>query len=573
MVRLASAGMVATGELGVSSMTRRRFLLGLAGAGFSAGALAALTACGAQSAPATTVPPANATSRATTPRAVAASPTLPAISTATARRGGTIQAAQQGDWQGYDPHNQNSSSAYGYIYDALVNWVVQPDGSVKAGPSLATEWELTDKTATFKLRQGIKFHDGSDWNAGCAKFNIDRMLAPTSSSQANVASVASAEVVDPFTLRLNLKAAAAGLLANLSDAANDRAWMISQAMAEKTGNKYGTSPETTAGTGPMRVVEWVAGSHQVLQRTGTYWQQGGDGQPLTYIDTLRVRFIADDTVRAVELRSGNVQIIGNVQPKDMAALQRESTVEVRENPYQVTAYQFTFTSKPGPFADNLKLRQAIHYGIDRRTIAKVLGTDVGAPMFHFLTAGYVGYDESLPFYDFDLAKAKQLLGEAGYPSGMDLGITLINRAVDTQQGQILKQMLEAVGFRVALDSLERLAFNEKVKTGEFQMATYQTGVRPDSDSILGGRFGTASEINIANMSDPVMDGFLARGRGSYDDKVRAAAYRDVQRRIYETAKYGTIWYRKYFDAQRKDLQGRTPSQNAEWGLKQAWLAR
>ena len=535
--------------------------------------VALLAACGPQpQAPAAPAATAQLTSAAPALSTPGTRPE-PAAAAGTPKRGGTITGAQQNDWEGFDPHRQTSSpGAFALMYDTLVRWSVQPDGTLKAQPGLATEWQLANDAAVFKLRQGVKFHDGSDWNAEVAKFNIERLMDERSSARSFVASIATAEVVDPYTLKLNLKAPAGSLLSNLSQAADGRTFMISKAMAKKAGDKYGTSPETTAGTGPMKLVEWVQGSNHVVQRTGSYWENGADGQPLPYFDTLNIRFIADDSVRMVELRSGNVDVINNVQAKDVQAAQQDPAIDLVENPYQVSAYQFTFSAKSEKF-NNLKLRQAVQYAINRDAVAKVLGQGIGSAMNYFLVKGYLGYDESLPHYTYDPARARQLLSEAGYPDGVEFTLSTINRSVDQQQAQILQQMLEQVGIRTNLEVLERIAWVNKMQTLDYDMSTYFTTMRPDPDSILGGRFETGDGKNYSGMSDATLDQLLAKGRASYQDAERAAAYKDVQQRIYETAWYGTIWYRKYLDAFKKTLKGHEPTQEPDWGLRPAWIDR
>ncbi len=576
-------------------LTRRQFLHRAFAAGLAGGTVIVFAAaCGtsapvsgtsapATSAPVSGAPSAGSVTTKTTTLGSAAPATAKAATAGSAgqaqnagspQRGGGIIGAQQGDWKGYDPHRNNAAAQYSLIYDSFVNWAVQPDGSMKAEPALATAWQLTNDTATLTLRQGVKFHDGSDWNAEVAKFNIDRLLGPKSTATAYVNTIKSAEIVDPYTLKLNLKSPSGALLSNLSQAADNQVFMISKAMVDKVGDdNYGTAPEKTAGTGPMKVGEWVQGSYHMLQRTGNYWQLGTDGQPLPYFDTLKVRFVADDSVRMVELRSGNVQIIDSVQPKDIQAARQDAALDLVENAYQVTAFQFTFSTKHGPFADNPKLRQAVAYALDREAVAKVLGAGIGLPMYYFLTPGYLGYDDTLPRYSVDAGKAKQLVAEAGYPKGLDVSLSIINRVLDTQQAQVLKQMLDGVGIRVTIDALERLAWLDKIKTLQYDMVTYQTGVRPDPDSILAGRFETAADKNYAGQSDKMMDDLLAKGRASYDDTVRATAYHDVQKRIYDTAAYGTIWYKKYFDANRKEIKGRARGQTGDWGLATAWVSK
>jgi peptide/nickel transport system substrate-binding protein len=563
--------------VGPSRLTRRRFLT-LATISSSTALLVACGQAPSAAAPTTPAKPA-AAAPAPTPQAAAAGPTLaptaaPQAASAAggaARRGGTLLVAEQNDTQTFDPHRSTGGSpAYGMVYNALVNWRVQSDGSVKAEPDLATSWQLDDATATFKLRQGVKFHDGSDWNAEVAKFNLERMNDAKSQARAFVSGINSIEVVDPYTLKLNLVSPQGSLLSNLSQAADARPFMISKAMAEKAGDNYGTSPDTTAGTGSMKLVEWTSGSSHVVQRTGTYFEPGTDGQPLPYFDSLKVRFIADDAVRLTELRSGNVHIIDNIQAKDVPVASKDPTMDNVENTYQKSCYQFTFSTKSPKFAD-LKLRQAVHYAIDRATVAKVLGQGIGEPEYWFLTPGYLGYDESVPHYAYDLAKAKQLVVDAGFPNGVDVNLLIINRAVDQQEAQVLKQMLDEAGFRTTIEVLERLAWLARVQTLDYEMGIYFTGLRPDPDSILAGRFQTGEGKNQAGMSDPTMDELLAKGRGSYDDTARAVAYKDVQKRIYDTAWYGTIWMKQSFDGFSKSVHGRVPVQGG-FDLQRVWLA-
>lgn len=534
------------------------------------GALAA--ACAPNAAPTsapTTAPQAAATTAPAKPTE-APKPTAAPTTAQAPKRGGTLVVAQQNDTSTLDPHRASGTSmVQGLLYDSLIRWEVDAKGNCVPAPGLATEWTFDGSTAVLKLRQGVKFHDGSDFNAEVAKFNLERMNDDKSVARAFVSAIKSIDILDPYTIKLNLTGPSGSLLSNLSQAADSRPWIISKAMAEKAGDKYGTSPETTAGTGPMKLVEFVSGSHHVLQRTGQYWDKGADGQPLTYFDTVRCRFIKDDSVRATELRTGNIDWIDILGTKDVAVVQKDPNLVLAPNPYQMTCYQFTFSVGSQKFAD-ARVRKAVHYAIDREALAKVLGQGLGSPHYWFLLPGYLGYDESLPHYSFDQAKAKQLLADAGFPNGIDIGLLIINRELDQQEAQILKQMLGDVGIRVTIEALERVAWLDRVATLKYDMAIYQTGVRPDPDSILAGRFQTGEQKNQAGMSDPVIDEWLAKGRASFDDKVRAAAYAEVQKRIYETAQYGTMWMSPVYGAFNKKVKGWRMLQNGP-DVRAAWL--
>jgi peptide/nickel transport system substrate-binding protein len=535
-------------------MTRREFLRV---AGIAAG-VAALSAW----APAPASIPLTAMPRQAAPTAV---PTAGAP-----KRGGTLVMGAQNDTSTLDPHRSSGpSSVQSLVYDSLIRWDVDAKGNCGPAPALATTWTFEGSTVVMKLRQGVKFHDGSDFNAEVAKFNLERMNDSKSVARAFVSAIKTIDIVDPYTIKLNLTGPSGSLLSNLSQAADSRPWIISKAMAEKAGDKYGTSPETTAGSGPMKLVEFVVGSHHVLQRTGQYWEKGEDGQPLPYYDTMRWRFIKDDSVRATELRTGNIQWQDILATKDIAPLQKDPNFVLAENPFQMTCYQFTFSAKSEKFAD-ANIRKAAHYAIDREAMAKVLGQGFGAPHYWFLTPGYLGYDEKLPHYSFDPAKAKQLLADAGFKNGIDASLLIINREGDQQEAQILKQMLGDVGIRLNIEALERVAWLDKVATMKYDMAIYQTGVRPDPDSILAGRFQTGEQKNQAGMSDPVIDDWLAKGRASFDDTVRAAAYAEVQKRIYETAQYGTIWMSSIYGAFSKKVKNWKMLQSGA-DIRYAWL--
>ena len=552
-------------------LTRRQFI----STAFVGVSTVFLAACGATPtatpAPTATKPPATAAPAAPAATATTApKPTVAPTAAATPKRGGTLIAGSQNDCQNFDPHRTNGgASSFALIYDTLIRWGVDAKGNTIPLPGLATEWTLDGSTATFKLRQGVKFHDGTDFNAEVAKFNLERMNDAKSAARAFVAAIKTIDIVDTYTIKLNLTGPSGSLLSSLSQAADSRPWIISKAMADKAGDKYGTSPDTTAGTGGMKLIEFVAGSYHVVQRTGTGWEKGADGQPLPYFDTMRWRFVNDDTVRATELRTGNIHWMNAVAAKDITPIQQDANLVAMFNPYQNNCAQFTFSVKSEKFG-NLKLRQAVQYAMDRESMAKVLGGGFGVAHYWFMTPGYLGYDETLPHYTFDAAKAKQLVIDAGYPKGVDVGLMIINRAADTQQAQMMKQMLGDVGITVQIESLERLAWLDKVATLKFDLATYYTGVRPDPDSILAGRFMTGESKNQGGMSDPVIDDWLVKGRSSFDDKVRAAAYAEVQKRIFETAQYGTLWMMPYIDGFSKKVKGVKMLQGGP-DVTNAWL--
>jgi peptide/nickel transport system substrate-binding protein len=576
------------------SVSRRRLIARSATVGVGLTTMGGLlAACGGDddptATPETAAPPA-ATDPTATPDAAqppaAADPTAtpaaaapdvtptqpPATGGDTPPRGGSITMATQNDWPSYDPHRQSASpGGIVMIYNALTALDVTGD-AIEVAPELALSWELTEEYADFTLREGVRFHDGSEWNAEVLQFNVERLGDDQSFGRTFVATVESVEVISPYVARMHLSAPTGPLLSNFSTSADGRTYMISKQMAEQAGDDYGSSPETTAGTGPMRVIEWVSGSYDVIERTGEYWETGADGEPLPYFDRLRTQFTAEDSVRALSLRSGDIDYATNIASRDLAALESDANIEVVENEFQSTSYQFVFCTLPGrQFTDNLDLRKAIHYAIDREAMAEILGQGVGQPSYYFLPPGMLGYDDTLPHYYFDPDLARQHLEAAGFPNGVDVPLIVINRELDVQQAEMLQQMMANVNIRLNIEVMERLAWIARTEAGDFDFATYQTGVRPDPDSLIGARWESGSGRNQGQLSDPTMDGYLAEGRSSYDDEVRAEAYRNAQRYIYETAWYGTMWTRRYFAGHRTRVRDITPMYEGTPNFRNTWV--
>ncbi|TME90893.1 MAG: hypothetical protein E6I52_27200 [Chloroflexi bacterium] len=206
------------------------------------------------------------------------------------KKGGVLRVGLYVEAATMDPH-LSGSKIYRQIYHNIFDPLVVIDDKLEVKPNLAESWQTPDpRTLIFKLRQGVKFHDGTDFNAEAAKFNFDRMATePKSVRKGEVANIASAEVVDAYTLKLNLKQPDAPLLATLTDRAG---MMISPAAIKKFGADL-EHDITGAGTGPFQFAEWVKDDHLLLKRNENYWNK--DAGP--YLEQVRYRPIPDDTVK------------------------------------------------------------------------------------------------------------------------------------------------------------------------------------------------------------------------------------------------------------------------------------
>src|SRR6266705_1765351 len=239
-----------------------------------------------------------------------------------------------------DPYLSGSKidrQVYHNIYEPLVTL------DVKLGikPGLAESWQQPDaKTVVFKLRRGVKFHDGTDFSAEAARFNFNRMKTePKSVRKGEVASIDSVDVVDAYTIKLNLKRPDAALLAALTDRAG---MMVSPKVAQERGSELERNARG-AGTGPFEFVEWVKDAHLLIKRNESYWnKQGGP-----YLDRVRYRPIPDDTVKLQSLQTGEIDVMDYVEPRDVASVKADRNVVVVDVPSLADfAYQLNHTRPP-----------------------------------------------------------------------------------------------------------------------------------------------------------------------------------------------------------------------------------
>lgn len=532
-----------------------------------------LVACAAPAAP-TAAP-----TQPTAPKVEATAPAkAPAAPAPKVKRGGLLRGALQNDWVQFDPHlHTDIPTPHFQIFDPLVDWEVDDKGVWGPTPALAESWEMKGNEATFKLRKGVKFHDGSDFNADIAKWNLDRMMNhPKSSAKEAVACIdpkKGVEVVDPYTIRLNLKAPCGSLLATLAPgSSSSRANMISKAAIDKMGEeKFAQNP---VGSGPFQFSEAKTADYVVLKRFEGYWQKGADGQPLPYLDGVRIRLIIDDSVRLLEVKSGNVDITDMIQGKDVPGVKSNPELVFVEAPWTGNSYRISFNSRPGStdFANNLKLRQAALYAIDREAIAKTLGQGVGDPSKYFLRPGTTGYDDSVPYYWYNLDKSKQLMKDAGFPNGLDIKFDVISRALDQQQAQILKQMFDTVGIRTTIEVAERAAWVRKVQeAGLFQVSTSRHPYRSDPDFEMTRYVASYGGNNYPGRKNSDLDKCLEDGRSTYDTKQRHDIYKKCQSLIYDDAYYQYLWFQPWNYVMSKKVKGWKPSWAEMWRLKEVWI--
>ncbi len=455
------------------------------------------------------------------------------------RRGGTLRVVVQTDFQSMWPTMSENASPWD-CFDPLFRWRQDEKGRWVPMPGLAESWELGPSKAILKIRQGVKFHDGSSLDAEVVRWNIEQMRNnPKSALQRHLAPVDPKSVgraLDKYTLQLNLTAPFASLPVTLSDFEYP-AQIVSKAAFEKLGEDG--LMKQAVGTGPFRLVKWESGTGLTVRRFEDYWQKGADGKPLPYVDEVVYRFIPQDSVRMVEMRTGNADFSDFIPAKDVPALRGDPSLVYHQNEFVASIYYFFFNAQKPPFHENLKLRQAVQHAIDREAIARVVGLGLGKPAKYHFTPGTVGYDESVPYYWYNPERAKQLVKEAGYPNGLDITLSIVARDIEQQQAEMMKQMLDAVGIRTTIDAMEQLAWSTKVLKGRnFQFATRRNLSQPDPDRVLTMDWTSSS---LAGAEIPELNQLGTEGRASFDAQRRHQIYVRAQKIMYDSAWWGYLW--------------------------------
>ncbi|GAB6158070.1 ABC transporter substrate-binding protein [Desulfotomaculum varum] len=468
--------------------------------------------------------------------------------------------AQGSDPRGLDPayvDDGESANPIVNIYDGLVRY---KPGSTEIEPALATEWSASPdgKEWTFKLRQGVKFHDGTPFNADAVVFSVSRQLPPQRTDEMPYASftfgpVEKVEKVDDYTVKFILSEPYAPFLANLAMAL--AAPIVSPAAVEKYGKDFIEHP---VGTGPFKFVEWKKGQQIVLEANKEYW----DGAPK--IDKLVYKFVKENSVRASELRTGSIQAMNGVDPNDVKMLE-DAGLTVIKNPGMNINYLAFFCNKK-PF-DNPKLRLAVAHAINREHLISYLYQGLAELPNSMLPGFMPGHDKTLQAPEYNPEKAKQLLAEAGYPNG--LKVTLLTystvRPYNPVGGDKLAAAIQADLRKVGIDveiktypwkEYKQVYTPEIVKDGDFMLYGW-IGDNGDPDNFLSllETKEIKSSLNAAKYSNKQVDELLVKGRTAKTQEERNAAYSQLQKIVQAEAPWVFLSHSKDMAAVSKNVVG------------------
>ncbi|MFN4206000.1 MAG: ABC transporter substrate-binding protein [Agrobacterium albertimagni] len=440
-----------------------------------------------------------------------------------------------------DPHTVTATNDFRILVNVYEGLVRFKDGTLEIEPALAESWDISEdgKTYTFKLRQGVKFHDGSDLTAEAVKFNFDRMLkedhpfyntGPFPLSF-NFASVEAVNTIDTHTVEFKLSEAFAPFLSNL---AYPTGLIVSPAAVEQHGADYGRNP---SGTGPFKFAEWLSNQRVVVERNTDYWGEAAALEAVVF------RPVTDANTRVAEMLAGGIDVMVEVPPDNLTTFQQDAAFSVAEQAGPHVWFGI-LNMKSGPFADK-RVRQAANYAVNKESLVNdvLQGTATVAagpipPAFNWVKS-------SVEPYAYDPEKAKALLAEAGVEtpeltfyvteggSGMLDPVTM---------GAAIQADLQAVGFNVKIETYEWNTFLGRVNQGldgQADMAEMAWMTNdPDTVPYLTLRSDAMPDkggFNSGYYSNPEVDALLEKARTSTDQAERGRLYGQVQEIVHDDA--------------------------------------
>ena len=388
-----------------------------------------------------------------------------------------ISAADAGQ---LDPHLTSKTPDV-----ALLQWMFNGLVRFKPGsmdprtiePDLAEKWTTSPdgKVWTFQIRKGVMFHgDHGELTAEDVVFSIQRAMNPkTSAFTSEFAEVKSVEAIDPATVKITLAEPVPFFLGRLS---NYHAGMIvSKKAAEKLGDKFMTNP---IGTGPFMFEEYKSKQYVSLTANKRYFR----GAPK--IDKIIYRYIPSTSSRELAFRSGEIDLFYGDRDQRWVERMRtnKDTVVDVFGPGEHRSLHFNMTIKP---FDDIRVRRAVAYAINRDEIVQFLGKDVAEPAWSVVPNGYLGHTlEGIPKYDYNPEKAKALLKEAGYPDGFTTKVLITNIESLLKPMQIIQEQLRRVGIKIELEVLEHATWHAQIRKNLSPMVLYGAARFPVADSYL-----------------------------------------------------------------------------------------
>ncbi|QCR33751.1 ABC transporter substrate-binding protein [Lysinibacillus sp. SGAir0095] len=446
------------------------------------------------------------------------------------------------------------------IYETLLNFGEQ---DTTVNPGLAKDWEVSEDglTYTFHLQEGVKFHDGTDFNAEAVVKNVERWKGGAEEQFYYFHSmfkaegediIASVEATDDLTVVFTLSRPQAPFLKNI---AMSPFGIASPTAFEAAGESFGDNP---VGTGPFKFVEWKRNDSITVAKNEEYWQEG-----LPKLDTIIFRAIPDNSARLNALMTGEIDLADGINPSDASTVESNADLQLIERPSMNVGYLGLTNTRP-PF-DNKLVRQAVNYAIDKQAIVDAFFQGRAEVAVNPMPPSIGGYNEEIAGYEYNPEKAKKLLAEAGYDgSEIELWAMPVPRPYmpDGQKvAEAIQKNLSDVGIPSKIVTFEWATYLEKAKNGEADAFLLGwTGDNGDADNFIYTLLDkdTIGSNNYAYYSSDEVHELLIAAQSEIDEEKRADLYKQAQEIIHEDAPWVPLAHSIPLLAGKKGVTGYLP---------------
>ncbi len=472
------------------------------------------------------------------------------------KSGGTLVYGRGADSVSLDPINVTDGESIRVthnIYETLLEY----DHNLELQPKLATEYTSSEDglTWTFQLREGVKFHDGTDFNAEAVVFNFERWMDPENPYHEGDFPyypflyggfkgdenhlIESVTATDEHELEIVLKRKTAPFLSYL---AISMFGIASPAAIEQYGAGIGENP---VGTGPFKFEEWNRNNTITLSKNEDYWMEG---KP--YLDQVIYQVIPENSARLNALQTGEIDIVDGMNASDTTIVEDTDGIELLKRPSFNIGYM-AFNMEKEPFDDPL-VRKAINMAIDKEEIVDAFYNGLADPATSPLPPSLWSHDESLEKYDYNVEEAKKLLAEAGFEDGFTTELhTMSNPRPYLPEpmkiAEAIQSDLAEIGIKAEIVSSEWATYLEDTKNGKHSMAMYGwTGVMADPDNFLYPNLSkTNAEVpaqNIAFYKSDEFTSLITEARETIDQDKRTELYQEAQQLFQEDAPWVMLAY-------------------------------
>ena len=394
------------------------------------------------------------------------------------------------EWEHCDPQMTTDSYTIPLnIYDRLIEIESVSDGVSAIVPGLATSWTVTPDglVYTFKLRQGVKFHNGEIFKADDVKFTIERAMNPAQNArntdaftpivgamdklEGNATEVAGIRIINDYEIELTLEAPYAPFLANMATPAGS---IFNRKATEAAGLEFGIDPAKTCGTGPYYLEEWTVNAQSVILAFNDYW----GGRPKN--DGVSFRVVPDEQAYRMMFDNGELDEIDfdNARTQIPTYMNDPKWKDQMIFGYRVGIYYYHMNQNIKPF-DDVRIRKAFQRAIDREgLLASPLFSGLGVIQSGVMPPGLIGYNPDLPEIKYDPAEARRLMAEAGYPNGFDMVITQVSESPATlARNELVQAMLARVGIRAEIRQMDEATWF--AVRGQGELGCYTTSWSAD----------------------------------------------------------------------------------------------